>query len=81
MAARAPAPRRDLDALTVVIPEVNTTIVSRGDNLWSISRRIYGQGVRYTEIYGANQEQIRDPKLIYPGQAFVLPPAPPSEAR
>jgi hypothetical protein len=58
---------------TVVIPNINTAIVSRGDNLWRISHRIYGKGYRYTVIYGANQEQIRNPNLIYPGQVFVLP--------
>jgi nucleoid-associated protein YgaU len=58
---------------TVMVPEVNTAIVSRGDSLWRISRRIYGRGMRYTEIYVANQEQIRNPQLIYPGQLFVLP--------
>lgn len=58
---------------TVVIPNINTTIVSRGDNLWRISQRVYGKGLRYTVIYGANQEQIRNPNLIYPGQVFVLP--------
>ncbi|MBA1157975.1 LysM peptidoglycan-binding domain-containing protein [Microvirga mediterraneensis] len=58
---------------TVVVPNINTTIVSRGDNLWRISQRIYGKGLRYTVIYGANQEQIRNPNLIYPGQVFVLP--------
>lgn len=58
---------------TVVIPNINTTIVSRGDNLWRISQRVYGKGLRYTVIYGANQEQIRNPDLIYPGQVFVLP--------
>jgi nucleoid-associated protein YgaU len=57
----------------VVVPNINTTIVSRGDNLWRISQRIYGKGLRYTVIYGANQEQIRNPNLIYPGQVFVLP--------
>jgi nucleoid-associated protein YgaU len=57
----------------VVIPDVNTAIVSRGDNLWRISHRIYGRGVRYTVIYGANQRQIRNPHRIYPGQVFVLP--------
>ncbi|HZH50306.1 MAG TPA: LysM peptidoglycan-binding domain-containing protein [Microvirga sp.] len=62
-----------LPAGTVVIPNINTTIVSKGDNLWRISQRTYGKGVRYTVIYGANQEQIRDPDLIYPGQVFVLP--------
>jgi nucleoid-associated protein YgaU len=60
---------------TVVIPDVNTAIVSRGDNLWRISQRIYGHGTRYTVIYGANQKQIRNPNLIYPGQVFVLPSA------
>lgn len=52
------------------IPNV---IIRRGDNLWTISRRLYGQGIRYTTIYQANQQQIRDPDLIYPGQVFVLP--------
>jgi nucleoid-associated protein YgaU len=47
--------------------------VSRGDSLWRISQRIYGKGYRYTVIYGANQTQIRNPNLIYPGQIFVLP--------
>lgn len=57
----------------VVVPEVRTATVSRGDSLWRISRRIYGHGIRYTVIYDANQEQIRNPDLIYPGQVFVLP--------
>lgn len=57
----------------VVIPEINTAIVGRGDSLWNISRRIYGRGVRYTVIYTANPSQIRNPNLIYPGQVFVLP--------
>lgn len=61
------------DPSVVIIPEVNTAIVSRGENLWRISRRVYGQGIRYTMIFGANKEQIRDPDLIYPGQVFVLP--------
>jgi nucleoid-associated protein YgaU len=65
---------RASDGGTVLIPEINTAIVARGDNLWRISHRIYGDGLRYTVIYGGNQDQIRDPNLIYPGQSFVLPP-------
>ncbi|MFQ5535738.1 MAG: LysM peptidoglycan-binding domain-containing protein [Sphingomonadales bacterium] len=38
-----------------------------------MARRIYGAGMRYTVIYRANQGQIRDPDLIYPGQQFALP--------
>jgi nucleoid-associated protein YgaU len=49
-------------------------VVQPGNSLWRIARRSYGQGVRYTVIYDANQGQIRDPDLIYPGQIFVVPP-------
>ncbi len=48
-------------------------IIRKGDNLWRISRRLYGEGVRYTTIYKANQQQIRNPDLIYPGQVFLTP--------
>lgn len=50
-------------------------IIRRGDNLWTIARRVYGQGVRYTTIYEANNSQIRNPDRIYPGQIFELPKA------
>ena len=48
-------------------------IIRRGDNLWTIARRVYGEGVKYTTIYEANTGQIRDPDRIYPGQVFDLP--------
>jgi nucleoid-associated protein YgaU len=44
-----------------------------GDNLWNIARGSLGGGERYTAIYQANRDQIRDPNLIYPGQVFVIP--------
>ncbi|WP_210258521.1 MULTISPECIES: LysM peptidoglycan-binding domain-containing protein [unclassified Devosia] len=48
-------------------------IIRRGDNLWTIARRVYGAGIKYTTIYQANNGQIRDPNRIYPGQVFDLP--------
>jgi nucleoid-associated protein YgaU len=48
-------------------------IIKRGDNLWRISREVYGRGIRYSTIYQANRDQIRNPNRIYPGQVFVLP--------
>ncbi|QMV02792.1 LysM peptidoglycan-binding domain-containing protein [Devosia sp. D6-9] len=48
-------------------------IIRSGDNLWTIARRVYGQGIKYTTIYEANTTQIRDPHWIYPGQVFSLP--------
>ncbi len=67
-AAQQPTPN-------AVIEEVSTASVRAGDNLWDISRVRLGQGRRYTRIYTANMTQIRDPRLIYPGQVFVLPAA------
>ncbi|WP_245320186.1 LysM peptidoglycan-binding domain-containing protein [Bradyrhizobium lablabi] len=58
---------------TVVVPKITTTTVSRGDSLWRLSQLSYGAGTRYSVIYKANREQIRNPNLIYPGQIFVLP--------
>jgi nucleoid-associated protein YgaU len=48
-------------------------IITPGDCLWLIARRVYGHGVMYTLIYSANAGKIRDPNLIFPGQNFVLP--------
>lgn len=50
-----------------------SVIIRRGDTLWHISKRVYGQGVRYTTIYLANQDQIADPDRIWPGQIFSVP--------
>ena len=58
-----------------IIEEITTTSVRAGDNLWDISRARLGEGRRYTRIFAANAAQIRDPRLIYPGQVFVLPDA------
>lgn len=52
-------------------------VVQPGQTLWRLARRAYGTGVRYTVIYLANRDQIRDPRLIYPGQAFAVPPPAP----
>ena len=48
-------------------------IIRRGDSLWRIARRVYGHGLRYSNIYFANQGQIRDPDRIWPGQVFRVP--------
>jgi nucleoid-associated protein YgaU len=57
----------------VVEPKIATTVVSRGDSLWRISRVTYGAGTRYAVVYKANRDRIQDPNRIYPGQIFILP--------
>ena len=53
--------------------KVDYVVVQPGNSLWRIARRLYGKGMNYVHIYGANQPQIRDPDLIYPGQVFEVP--------
>lgn len=54
-------------------PVEGRVLIRRGDTLWRISRETYGRGARYTVIYLANGDQIRNPDLIYPGQIFRMP--------
>ena len=56
-----------------VAPRKSTTTVTHGDSLWRISRQTYGEGTRYSLVYRANRDRIRNPDRIYPGQIFVLP--------
>lgn len=60
------APFEDLDGDAFII-------VQPGNSLWRIARRTMGSGVGYTVIFQANEDQIRDPDLIYPGQVFEIP--------
>lgn len=54
-------------------PGLVSVTVQPGSNLWTLARTYYGAGVRYTQIFAANSDQIRDPNLIYPGQIFNIP--------
>ena len=65
---------RESEAVQLTVgADPDVVVVRPGNSLWRIARRIYGRGVLYTVIYEANDEQIRDPNLIYPGQVFTIP--------
>lgn len=49
--------------------------VVKGDCLWKIAKKFYGDGNRWTEIYNANTDKIKNPNLIYPGQVLFIPNA------
>jgi hypothetical protein len=72
VAARVSMPFSRAEQVTNPPPEP-FVIVQPGNSLWRLARRVYGQGVRYTMIYEANKDHIKDPDLIYPGQVFALP--------
>jgi nucleoid-associated protein YgaU len=54
-------------------PREGRIVIQPGNNLWRISRVLYGSGNKFTMLYEANKDQIRDPNLIYPGQVFRTP--------
>lgn len=42
-------------------------------SLWGIAQHYYGNGNLWPRIFSANQNQISNPNLIYPGQKLVIP--------
>jgi hypothetical protein len=54
-------------------PKEGRVVIQPGNNLWRISRVLYGSGTKYTLLYQANKDQIRNPNRIYPGQIFKTP--------
>ncbi|MGN0405138.1 MAG: tyrosine-protein phosphatase [Bariatricus sp.] len=67
---------KDYETADLSSSEVTSTYtVLPGDCLWNISRKLYGTGTRWEEIYEANREIIRCPRLIYSGQELRIPAA------
>lgn len=62
-------------AETSPVPANNQTYtVVKGDCLWNIAKKIYGDGAKYTVIYDANRDVVSgSPNLIYPGQVLIIP--------
>jgi len=66
-------------ATEIAKPKDGRIVIQPGNNLWRISRVIYGSGTKYTVIFESNKDQIRNPNLIFPGQVFMTPDVVPPE--
>jgi nucleoid-associated protein YgaU len=53
--------------------EARTYVVKSGDNLIKIARELLGDAARWPEIFVTNEDKIKDPNLIYPGQELDMP--------
>lgn len=47
--------------------------VERGDTLWDIADRLLEDPFQWQRIWKANQSQIDNPDLIFPGERFAIP--------
>jgi nucleoid-associated protein YgaU len=72
----------DMEYANTIHKKVKTYRVVRRrrntDCLWRIAsyKKIYNDARLWPLIYSANQDKIKDPDLIFPGQILVIPPLP-----
>ena len=52
--------------------EVEYYTIVKGDTLWAIATKFYGNGAKYTKIVEDNLEVIKDADKIYPGQKIRI---------
>ena len=53
--------------------EEKTYTVESGDSLWEIAKAQLKDGTQWEALYKLNQDVVKDPRLIYPGQILKLP--------
>jgi nucleoid-associated protein YgaU len=63
------------DQMTVenVEPEAQFHTVVSGDTLGKIAKKVYGNAMKYPEIFEANKPMLTHPDKIYPGQVLRIP--------
>jgi len=48
-------------------------VVKKGDSLWRIAGKVYGNPLKWPRIYRANKEQIKNPNRIFPNMVLTIP--------
>ncbi len=64
---------KEVSSETVVPVKPKTHKVRRGENLWNIALRYYGEGYKWERIWKSNRDKIKHPWLIYPNQILIIP--------
>ncbi|HIQ07262.1 MAG TPA: peptidoglycan-binding protein LysM [Thiotrichaceae bacterium] len=58
---------------TEIEQTVKYYVIEKGDSLWEIADKFYGNGSEYKKILTENLEVIKDADLIFPGQKIRIP--------
>lgn len=53
--------------------ESGTYTVQPGDTLSKVAKLVYGDAMKYPQIFEANRPMLSDPDKIYPGQVLRIP--------
>lgn len=64
---------RGAEVADTQIAPVSLITVQPGNTLWGIASDKYGDGMLFVRVFEANNDRIRNPDLIYPGQIFSVP--------
>lgn len=55
------------------VTETKFYTVEKGDSLSKISKKVYGDAMKYNMIFEANKPMLKNVDLIYPGQVLRIP--------
>ena len=61
------------EVVEIALKRPRRYVVDKGDCLWKIAEKVYGNGFLWGKLFKANRSKIKDPNLIYPGQIFNIP--------
>jgi nucleoid-associated protein YgaU len=74
VAVESPTPKpqitKEAASIDASIKE-NSYTVEKGDSLWKIAVRAYGDGYKWVEIAKANN--LKNPNIIHKGNVFIIP--------
>jgi nucleoid-associated protein YgaU len=65
-------PKLEVEKEEVMVDAGQYTVV-KGDSLWKISVKVYGDGYAWSKVWEANRDQIANPDLIEIGMVLKMP--------
>jgi len=68
-----PKPKAEPKAAKPAAKGQKTYVVQRGDSLWRIAQKQYGDGRAWRKIYNANRGRIVDPRDVPIGTKLIIP--------